>query len=434
MQDATSLAAAIAAGAVTAPAVMQAALAAAAARGGGALARVEPALGLAGARGMGTGPFAGVPFLGKDLGAGAAGLTPAAGSAALRRRHRDQTQDSDLFARFRALGLVPFGLTTVPEFGLALTSDPAVNPWDPALSPGGSSGGAAAAVASGIVALAHATDAAGSIRVPAAACGLAGLKPSRGAVPQGPDFGNHLMGIAAELVVARSVRDVARVFDGAVPAQAGNRPLDLRRVALVLPGGCDPAAAAAAEQVARLAGAKVETRPAPVGLAARADAAVRCILTASLADWMGVLGIDGSEMSPLAAAVLAEGQAMPAARLFAAARDLARLTAEWDNWLAGADAVIAPVLPCGVPRVGAFDMASRDVAAHFAQMADTAPLAALANAAGYPALVLPVGPGHPRGVEIAARRGSDRALLALGARLAAALPAILYPHPVAGHP
>ena len=123
--------------------------------------------------------------------------------------------DSDLAARFRDAGFCLFGLTTSPEFGLSLASEPAIgpvcrNPLDPTRTAGGSSGGAAAAVAAGIVAIAHATDAGGSIRVPAACCGLVGLKPSRGAMPAGPSFGNHLGGIASELAVCRSVRDTAR--------------------------------------------------------------------------------------------------------------------------------------------------------------------------------------------------------------------------------
>jgi amidase len=120
--------------------------------------------------------------------------------------------------RFRAAGLAPVGLSTVPEFGFALSSEPpggpvARNPFDEGRTPGGSSGGAAAAVAGGIVAIAHGTDAAGSIRVPAACCGLWGLKPSRGAEASGPIFANHLMGIASEGVLARSLRDVAAAFE-----------------------------------------------------------------------------------------------------------------------------------------------------------------------------------------------------------------------------
>ncbi len=418
---------------------MQASLTAAATRGSGAIARLDPALGRTGAALPPSGVFGGVPFLGKDLGSGAAHLTPAAGSAALSRKHSDQTTDSDLFTRFRAAGLVPFGLTTVPEFGLALTSDPAQNPWDGSLSPGGSSGGAAAAVASGIVAIAHATDAAGSIRIPAAACGLVGLKPSRGATPQGPDHGNWLMGLAAELVLARSVRDVATAFDAVANPFTGDRPLpDRPRIALVIPDGFDTSQSAAARTVASLAatlGATVTERAAPAALATRAAALARLILSASLAEWMQALAIAPAELSPLAAAVMAQGLAMPATRLFAASRDLAIVTGAWETWMAGVDVVISPVLAKGPPRLGAFDMASTDPATHFAQMEATAPHAALANAAGYPALVIPVATQRlPIGVQLAARHGTDRALLALGARLTAQLPPVSYPFPIAGHP
>lgn len=205
----------------------------------------------------GQGPFAGVPFAGKDLGDRRRRVTGGGGICCVAFAGRDGGKDSALFARFRRAGLVPIGLTTVPEFGLALTLGAARNPFDPALSPGGSSGGAAAAVAAGIVAIAHATDAAGLIWVPAAACGLVGLKPSRGAVPQGPDFGTHLMGLAAELVLARSVRDVRTAFDvaagmaegpGADPADAGfAAPI---RVALTISPRVGAEAAAAARAAA----------------------------------------------------------------------------------------------------------------------------------------------------------------------------------------
>ncbi len=400
----------------------------------GAVARVEDVQ----ARGFLPGPFGGVPFLGKDLGSGAAGLTPVAGSAALARRRRDQAVDSDLFARFRAAGLVPFGTTVVPEFGLALTSDPAVNPWDVRLSPGGSSGGAAAAVAAGIVAIAHATDAAGSIRVPAACCGLVGLKPSRGAVPMGPDQGNWLMGLASELVLARSVRDVMAAFDVVAEPWAGDRGFATGRIAVMIPEGCNAEQAEGTRKMARLAeglGMAVEARAFPAAMAARAGAVAQRVLTASLADWMGALGVTAEELTPIAGAVLAEGRAMGAAELFAASRELAMLTAEWEAWMAGVDAVMSPVLAAGVPKVGAFDMGRPDVAAHFAQMAAVAPGAAMANAAGFPAMVVPFGgAGLPVGVQIAARVGCDRALLALGGRLAAAAPMVAYPYPIAGHP
>jgi amidase len=452
VQDATSLAAAIATGQVTAPMVMEASLAAAdrdaeSDSGLGAICRIDAGLGRKAAADHRPGPFGGVPFLGKDLGSAAAGLPVAAGSAAVLRRLSGPGTDSALFARFRAGGLVPFGLTTVPEFGLALTSDPARNPFDRRLSPGGSSGGAAAAVAAGIVAIAHATDAAGSIRVPAACCGLVGLKPSRGAVPNGPDFNNHLMGLASELVVARSVRDVATAFglaSGRTRGPSGD-PLPVvlsapLRVALCLPDRCGPAQQAAARQAAlalQSLGAVVGDRSAPDAMGAAAIRLARTILTVSMAEWLDALGIDNSEVSPLSAAIAAEGRAMPASALFAASREMARLSHMVWTMFDGIDILLSPVLAGSPPAPGAFDMSRTDPAAHLAQMEATAPNAALANVAGCPALVLPFGTdeaGLPVGIQLMGPIGADQSLLSWGQRLAALVPPVRFPAPIAGHP
>ena len=203
MPDATALSTAIVTGRVTCRAAMAACLDAIAANENlGAVARLLPAeiaLAMAEKRDL-TLPDApedlhGVPILAKDLGSQAQGLGIGAGIAAIRERARDPARHSPFFARLTDRGgMIPFGLTTVPPMGLAVTSDPAANPFDRRLTAGGSSGGAAAAVAGGLVPIAHATDAAGSIRVPAASCGLWGLKPSRGATPMGPGFENYLGG------------------------------------------------------------------------------------------------------------------------------------------------------------------------------------------------------------------------------------------------
>lgn len=448
MQDATSLAACIASGQVTAPMVMEAALAAAVADSGlGAIARLDAALGRVGAAGRPSGPFGGVPFLGKDLGSAAQGFPVAAGSQALRRRLVGPGQDSALFSRFRAGGLVPFGLTTVPEFGLALTSDPARNPFDHRLSPGGSSGGAAAAVAAGIVAIAHATDAAGSIRIPAACCGLVGLKPSRGVVPGGPDFNNHLMGLASELVVARSVRDVTTAY-GMVAGGARGPSGDAEavtfsspaRVAVCLPDRCGPAQRAAARNAAEALetlGARVEEWPAPDVLGAAAAQIARLVLTASMAEWMDAMGVADDEISPLSAALAAEGRCMPATTLFAANRETAQLSHTVWGMFDRTEILLSPVLARSPPEVGALSMTRADPAAHFAQMEAMAPNAVLANVAGCPALVLPFGTeagGLPVGVQLMGPIGSDLALLSWGERLANLAPAVRYPAPIAGHP
>ena len=236
-QDATALAEAIGGGRLSAREAMAASLSAAAIHEDlGAVCRVIPERGLAEAEAfdaLGAGDakrsagFAGVPTLAKDLGGPFRGLPPRAGSRL--DLGGDPEAESDLAVRFRAAGLIAFGLTTSPEFGLSLASEPlgekpCRNPLAPDLGAGGSSGGAAASVAAGIVAIAHATDAGGSIRVPAACCGLIGLKPGRGAMPAGPGYGNYLGGIASELAVTRSVRDTATLFRLTAGAARGPFP------------------------------------------------------------------------------------------------------------------------------------------------------------------------------------------------------------------
>lgn len=397
---------------------------------------------MAAARRKPSGVFGGVPFLGKDLGSASADFPAGAGVEAVRKRSARGGEGSLLFRRFADAGLVQAGLSTVPPFGLALTSDPARNPFNPDYSPGGSSGGAAAAVAAGIVAIAHATDAAGSIRVPAACCGLYGLKPSRGAVAAGPDFGNHLMGLAGELVLARSLRDVAVAFAACRDARNGEGPAFSQpvRAALCIPARCTgEQAEAAGKAAARLQelGCAVETFPAPDELGLRAAAIARTILTASLAEWMEALDIADAEIPPLAAAVAAEGRAMPAAKLFAASREMAQTGFALWRRFSDADVILSPVLAEGPPKPGAFDFAATGTDAHFARMEAIAPNAALANVAGAPALAMPFGMdarGLPLGIQIMSRPGTDMALLRLAGRLAEAAPRITFPSPIAGHP
>jgi amidase len=162
------------------------------------------------------GPFAGVPFLIKDGGQDYAGLPTSYGSRAM--QHIVPAQHSATVQRYLDAGLVIFGKTNLPEFALKGVTDPVAfgptsNPWNLAHTPGGSSGGAAAAVASGIVPMAAGNDGGGSIRIPAACCGLFGLRPSRGRVSAGPAVGEVWFGASSEGVISRSVRDSAVALD-----------------------------------------------------------------------------------------------------------------------------------------------------------------------------------------------------------------------------
>ena len=161
-------------------------------------------------------PFAGVPFLLKDISQHIEGEPMTSGSKVLRNTRAET--DSEFVKRMRRTGVLFLGITNVPEFALMAVTEPESygptrNPWDTAYTPGGSSGGSAAAVASGIVPVAGANDGGGSIRIPAAFCGLFGLKPSRGRTPVGPFFGRAWQGASVQHVLSRSVRDSAYLLD-----------------------------------------------------------------------------------------------------------------------------------------------------------------------------------------------------------------------------
>ncbi|MEM7041284.1 MAG: amidase family protein [Pseudomonadota bacterium] len=171
------------------------------------------------------GPFAGVPFLLKDLGGALAGVPFSGGS----RFFKDDCPptDSVLVQRYKAAGLIPLGRTNTPEFGLNASTEPVLfgptrNPWDTSKTPGGSSGGSAAAVAAGLVPLAHASDGGGSIRIPASCCGLFGLKTTRARNTMAPYLGESLAGCSVEHVVSQSVRDSAAALDATTGPATGD--------------------------------------------------------------------------------------------------------------------------------------------------------------------------------------------------------------------
>jgi len=171
------------------------------------------------------GPLRGVPFLLKDLVASYAGVRMASGSSFL--KEFVPKHDSELVVRLKRAGLVIVGKTNTPEFGILPTTEPRSfgatrNPWELGRIAGGSSGGSAAAVAAGMVPMAHANDGGGSIRIPASCCGVFGMKPTRGRNPLGPDYGDIMNGLVAEHAVTRSVRDSAALLDATAGADVGD--------------------------------------------------------------------------------------------------------------------------------------------------------------------------------------------------------------------
>lgn len=390
-------------------------------------------------------PLAGVPFLVKDLGSPLAGAIDQAGCRHLARHGHPSTHDGELIGLFKQGGLLPFGKTTVPEFGLNLSSEPAIgpvcrNPWDTRRSAGGSSGGSAAAVAAGIVPLAHATDAGGSIRVPAAACGLVGLKPGRGGTPQGPDYNNLLGGLASEFVVSRSVRDTAAAWDMVRPPGIDLAPLPKTlRIAVLeaAPQGVAVHAewAQAAVQAADLlaqAGHGVERLnnadlQAACAWSEQAFVVYACRSAAAVAQ---ALAPPDDGLEDMTWAAVRHGNGLSALDHANAEIAVARATAAMDSLLARFDVVLSPALAQPVPLLGALPtgggyQSPADLQAHFARFTALAPFSVLANAAGCAAIVVPHGQsreGMPLSVQMMARSGNERWLIALAAHLESTAP------------
>ena len=228
--DATAQAELVRRGEVTSAELVDAALAAAEVINPSINAIIHPrfeAARVEAAASLGTGPFAGVPMVVKDLGAQQAGEPHHKGTAALKALGYVGPHDSALWRRFREAGFISIGRTNTPELGSTITTEPvaygpARNPWNLDHSTGGSSGGSAASVAAGIVAVGHANDGGGSIRVPAAECGLVGLKPSRARVTQGPDVGEGWAGSTVDGAVTRTMRDAAAVLDAIAGYEVGD--------------------------------------------------------------------------------------------------------------------------------------------------------------------------------------------------------------------
>lgn len=452
--DATALAAAIRDGSLTASDAMQASLQAAQdLEPLGAIVHLDREMGESAARGMDREreiapyifqdrPFAGVPTLAKDLGGPFAGLPVTAGSRLFAREA--STADSDLAKRFRHAGFCFFGLTTSPEFGLSLASEPAAgpicrNPLDPSRTAGGSSGGAAAAVAAGIVAIAHATDAGGSIRVPAACCGLVGLKPGRGAMPAGPSFGNHLGGIASELVVARSVRDAGRAFDAlsgqvrgpfADPAPIRGEAASVKIGILTGTGDVYPtsnersAAVEAAALQLEAEGHTVVELPWSMfeAMVAASGRTFGTIVSANLAALMDGLGIAVDAAEPLTHAFVARGRALSGTALWDSLNEGVLVSRDLWRLFEGVDVILMPMLASAPLPTGSFPTDHGDAQLQLDRMAAFAPTAALANISGFPAITLPFGAdadGLPLPVQLMAPFGHEPLLLAFAAQLEA---------------
>jgi amidase len=405
------------------------------------------------------GPFRGVPFLLKDLGAAFAGQPLHMGMRALKEADFRAPVDTYLAARFRAAGFVTVGKTNCPELGILPTTEPQAygpsrNPWDTSRSTGGSSGGSAAAVASGMVAVAHANDGGGSIRIPASECGLVGLKPTRQRISEGPLIGDDISGLVAELVVSRSVRDTAAILDavhGPAPgdpyvAPPPERPyveeLDadagrLRIGLITQPVAAEtpqPAVVEAARDAAtKLADLRHEVEEVDTSSFQSAD-----IVPTFMARWASgqaaaltqlsmALGreLGSDDVEPLTWALAEMGRSVSGGDYLVAVAQHQLLTRMMAGLHERLDLLLTPTLGEVPPPLGTFDDSGPDPLESIRRAGLTAAFTALANLTGQPAISLPLAwseEGLPIGIQLIAPYGREDVLIRVASQLEEAYP------------
>ncbi|MET3862175.1 amidase [Dietzia sp. 2505] len=408
------------------------------------------------AAGLPDGPLRGVPIVIKNLGTEVAGQPASDGS----RLFADvvATVDSTVVQRYKAAGMIVLGTTNVPELGKTTTTEsllhgPCHNPWDTAYSTGGSSGGSAAAVASGMVPVAHATDGGGSIRIPAAMCGLVGLKPSRGRVPSWPHPAALAAPISYHHAVTTTVRDSAALLDavaGHVPGDAYGAPTPRRpfldevgrepgvlRIGVLRtapgPFPTDPECTAAVDRTTdHLAGLGHELDELDLGI--DVIEAMRTVgdimgasLRASIEDRLAALGreLRADDLEPWTVAILDN-----AASLTAPAVARALQTAQRIGWqvadvftAGGFDVILLPTLPATTPELGFLDVT--DPQSMWTRSSMFSAATGMFNVSGQPAISLPAGVdarGMPVGVQLVADYAREDLLLRLAGQLEAAAP------------
>ena len=407
------------------------------------------------AAGLPDGPFKGVPFLVKDLGAAMAGTVITQGSRAF----ADDVSEADatVVQRAKAAGLVIFGKTATPEFGLTTTTESALwgatrNPWNLDRIAGGSSGGSAAVVAARIVPMAHASDGGGSIRVPAACCGLFGLKPSRGRVPYGPGQGIGWNGLSTQHAVTLSVRDSAALLDALAGPDLGDSIVPPQPVGgFLAAAGRAPGTLRIALIEAAASGAMVH----PDVRAGLADVAKLCenlghhvelatltLDVAALGAGMGVsMGADiarkldqraqavgrplrDDEIEPITARIAENGRQVTGRAYIDARRAFDVAAARYAELFERFDLVLSPTLaePPGALKRMSLDL---DIGDYMRAIGAFTPYTALHNQIGVPAMSVPLvwsPEGLPLGMMFAAPYGREDLLISLAAQLETARP------------
>ncbi len=406
------------------------------------------------------GPFRGVPFLLKDLGCHSAGDPYHEGMRFLRQVGWVEKEDTYMAARLRAAGFIFLGKTNTPEMGTLPTTEPeaygpSCNPWDPTRSTGGSSGGSAAAVASGMVPAAHANDGGGSIRIPASACGLVGLKPTRGRVSWGPQHGELWQGLAIEHVVTRSVRDTAAILDivsGPMPGdpyfapppshpflEEAGAPAGQLRIGLMThtPGiQVHPECVRAVREAARLLeslGHRVEeSYPAALDASEERFRHMWTLITswvaANVSFWSQRTGrpVKPEDLEVHNRFLAERGRSCTATAYIEAVdwlqRDSRRIASWWDE---GFDLLLTPTLAEPPPPLGQFVATPENPLAAARRSESFIPFTPPFNITGQPAISLPLywsPEGLPIGVQLVAAYGREDVLIRVAAQLEQAQP------------
>jgi amidase/6-aminohexanoate-cyclic-dimer hydrolase len=396
-----------------------------------------------------------VPFLVKDLGIDIAGVRTGSGS-----RYLDHlpTTNSIFVDRADAAGLVTFGKTTTPELGLTVTTESKAkgetrNPWNPTRTTGGSSGGAACAVAAGVVPLAQASDGGGSVRVPASCCGLFGLKTSRGRIPLGPGKVEDWNGLSGIGPISRSVRDAAAFLDVFAHPAPGDRVRPPRpaqgyltaidyappklRVALMLHPltgeHIDPDVHAVLHDAALLLGRlghHVHEDAPPIDMGALSDANVTNIAISTTRTLLRHAQLVGhvaqpDDIEPITAMWRHLGEARTGLDLQATIATFEDAAIRMDSFFESYDILLTPTLAKPPINLGVLGLDNRDAAAFGREFQDFCPFASLANMTGTPAITLPLGMSHdglPIGVMAQGPFGSEEMLLRLAAQVEQTLP------------
>ena len=407
------------------------------------------------ADGLPDGPLTGAPYLIKDLGAAMAGIPTTGGSRFM--ADVVPSEDSETVKRLKAAGMAIFGKTNTCEFGMSITCEPQFygpmkNPWDPALTPGGSSGGAASAVAARIVPAAHASDGFGSIRVPASCCGLVGMKPTRGRNSFAPALGERIGGTVAEHTVSLTVRDHAAILDATGAPAAGDpyfAPPPER--SFLEEVGADPGQLRIAFTYGGATGAKTDDDHARVldqtvsvleGLGHNVEEAdppishdesqdiFRTLMAANAAQIIrshptkGRLPEEG-EIERVVAATAEKGLSVYGHDVFTAQARMHAMGRRMAAFHQTYDVLLTPGLGHLPPKLGWIDMMLHDADEYWDRVAAFSPFTVWFNQTGQPAISLPVGQtetGFPVSIQAVARFAGEATLFRLSGQLEAAIP------------